>query len=201
MSVQRHRRFAGETSVREREDGAMLPLVLFLAFLLMPVVEIYVIIQVGALIGGWQTAVLLLVESLLGAWIVRREGNRAWRSLRETFGRGAMPDRELADAALVLVGGALLLTPGFVTDVFGFLFVLPFTRPLVRRLLAAYAARRVRLAERRMESMFVSGGMFPPGGAMREDGGAAREDGGAAREDGGAQVIQGKVIRDDPGGR
>jgi UPF0716 protein FxsA len=174
----------------------MLPLALFLAFLLMPVLEIYVIIQVGALIGGWQTAALLLAESMLGAWIVRHEGRRAWRSLRETFGRGAVPDRELADAALVLVGGVLLLTPGFITDVFGFLFVLPFTRPVVRRLLTAYAARRVKLAERRMGPMFSAGGGFPPG--MVFPPGA---DGRADRDEDGAQVIQGKVIREDPAGR
>src|SRR5690242_13654711 len=126
----------------------MLPAVLFLAFLLLPVLEIYVIIQVGELIGGWPTVALLLAESLLGAWIIRHEGRRAWRALKESFGSGGMPDRELADAGLVLVGGALLLTPGFVTDVFGFLFVLPFTRPLVRRLLSWYLGRRVSAAQR-----------------------------------------------------
>jgi UPF0716 protein FxsA len=161
----------------------MLPLVLFLAFLLLPVLEIYVIIQVGELIGGWQTAALLLAESLLGAWIMRREGKRAWRALRETFGRGTVPDRELAEAALVLVGGALLLTPGFVTDVFGFMFVLPFTRPVVRRSLTAYIARRVRLAEQRMSAM------FPPGMS-----------GPAAPEPQEGQVIQGKIIREDRAG-
>lgn len=135
----------------------MLPLALVLAFLLMPIVEIYVIIQVGQAIGAWPTVALLVAESLLGGWIVRREGRRAWRALQETLQRGVMPDRELADAALVLVGGVLLLTPGFVTDVFGFLFVLPFTRPLVRTALARYAARRVRLAGAR------AGTMFPPG--------------------------------------
>lgn len=175
----------------------MLPLALVLAFLLMPVLEIYVIIQVGALIGGWQTAALLLAESMLGAWIVRREGRRAWRSLRETFGRGSMPDRELADAALVLVGGVLLLTPGFVTDVFGFLFVLPFTRPVVRRLLAVYAARRVKIAERRMGPMFAQGGGFPPGMFPQGTGGPAAD----GRDGDDAQVIQGKVIREDPAGR
>lgn len=127
----------------------MLPLALFLGFLLLPVVEIYVIIQVGEVIGAWPTVALLLAESLLGAWIVRREGRRAWRALRETFAGGALPDRELADAALVMIGGVLLLTPGFVTDVFGFLFVLPFTRPLVRRALSGYVARRVKIAQSR----------------------------------------------------
>src|SRR2546429_5114491 len=71
----------------------MLPAVLFLAFLLLPVLEIYVIIQVGELIGGWPTVALLLAESLLGAWIIRYEGRRAWRGLEKTFRRrgGARP--------------------------------------------------------------------------------------------------------------
>jgi UPF0716 protein FxsA len=162
----------------------MLPLVLFLAFLLTPVLEIYVIIQVGQLIGGWQTAVLLLFESLLGAWIVRHEGRRAWHALQETFRRGSLPSRELFDAALVLTGGVLLLTPGFVTDVLGFMFVLPFTRPLVRRALAAYTARRVRVTERRMSAM------FPPGmGGGPDAGGASGKPTGP--------VIQGNIIRED----
>ncbi len=127
----------------------MLPLGLVLAFLAVPIVEIYVILQVGHVIGGWPTVGLLLAESLLGAWIVRREGRRAWRALRSTFEGGRLPDRELADAALVLVGGVLLLTPGFVTDFFGFLFVLPFTRPLVRRLLTLYVGRRLQAAQNR----------------------------------------------------
>ena len=125
------------------DDGSMLPLALFIAFLVVPVLEIYVIIQVGQVIGGWETVFLLLAESLLGAWIVKREGRRAWRMLRETLASGRMPERELADAALILVGGVLLLTPGFLTDIAGFLCVLPFTRPVVRRMLTAYAARKV----------------------------------------------------------
>jgi UPF0716 family protein affecting phage T7 exclusion len=135
----------------------MLPVALIIAFLLVPVVEIYVILQVGHLIGGWPTVALLLAESLLGAWIVRREGRRAWRALTGTFQAGRVPERELADAALVLVGGVLLLTPGFVTDVFGFLFVLPFTRPVVRRLLSMYVSRRVRAAQARATAAFPAG--------------------------------------------
>ncbi len=84
----------------------------FLALLLVPLLEIAVIIAVGRVIGGWPTFLLLLAESLFGAWIVRREGGRAWTALREALRSGAMPSRELADAALVLVGGTLLLTPG-----------------------------------------------------------------------------------------
>jgi UPF0716 protein FxsA len=170
----------------------MLPLLLFLSFLIMPVLEIYLIIQVGGLIGGWQTAALLLFESLLGAWIVRREGRRAWRGLSATFGRGAMPDRELADAALVLIGGALLLTPGFLTDVLGFLFVLPVTRPLVRRALLRYAARRVSLAERRMAASFPPG--FPPGAGPAEPPRASGPSGSSGQD---GPVIRGEVVRED----
>ena len=75
---------------------------------------------------------LLVLESLLGAWFVRREGSRAWAALTTALNTGRMPSRELADAALVLVGGTLLLTPGFITDVVGFFFILPLTRPLAR---------------------------------------------------------------------
>ena len=84
----------------------------------------------------WWTILLLVADGVCGAWLVKREGGRAWRRCSEALGaRRAMPATELADAALVLVGGTLLLTPGFVTDVFGLFCVLPFTRPLARRLL------------------------------------------------------------------
>ena len=85
---------------------------------------------------------LLIVESILVAWIVQRVGRRVWEALRNAVRTGSLPGRELADAALVLVGGTLLLTPGFVTDVVGFFFVLPVTRPLARRALTAVLARR-----------------------------------------------------------
>ena len=126
-----------------------MPLLLLIGvFVVVPIVEIYVIIQVGQEIGALPTLILLVVESLLGGWLVKREGRRAWRSLNDTIRSGRLPGRELADAALVLVGGTLLLTPGFVTDVFGFFFILPFTRPIARRLLLAVAARRVSVVTR-----------------------------------------------------
>jgi UPF0716 protein FxsA len=118
------------------------------ALLVVPILEIYVIIQVGQVIGGWQTILLLVVESALGAWIVKREGKRAWAALQLAFRTGRLPTRELSDAALVLVGGTLLLTPGFVSDVAGFFLVLPVTRPLARRALAWMVARRVQRVRR-----------------------------------------------------
>ncbi|MEV0804442.1 FxsA family protein [Kribbella sp. NPDC050281] len=120
-----------------------MPWLVALALLVVPIVEIFVIIQIGQVIGGWPTVGLLLVESALGAWIIKREGRRAWNALQSALQTGKMPGRELSDAALVLVGGTLLLTPGFVTDIFGFFFVLPFTRPLARRGMHAFLGRRV----------------------------------------------------------
>ncbi|NUP62044.1 MAG: FxsA family protein, partial [Nonomuraea sp.] len=133
-------------------------LLLFLAFLVVPVLEIWLLIQVGSVIGGWPTVGLLIADSLLGAWLVRREGRRAWRRLQDSLREGRMPDRELADGGLVLVGGALLLTPGFVTDIFGFACVLPFTRPLMRRLGAWFFDRRVKS----MAAASPYANLFPP---------------------------------------
>ncbi len=115
---------------------------LLVLFLVVPIVEIYVIVQVGQQIGALPTIALLLVESAIGAWLVKHEGRRAWQALRAAVGTGRLPSAELADAALVLVGGTLLLTPGFVTDVFGFFLILPMTRPLARRALGWFVARR-----------------------------------------------------------
>ncbi|GAA1259980.1 FxsA family protein [Oryzihumus leptocrescens] len=119
--------------------------VVFVLLVVVPIAEISVIVAVGKAIGGWQTFFLLLVESALGAWLVRREGSKTWQALRVALQTGRMPSRELTDAALVLVGGTLLLTPGFLTDIAGFFFVLPVTRPVARRLMErAVAARLLR---------------------------------------------------------
>jgi UPF0716 protein FxsA len=118
-------------------------LALFVAFIVVPLIEIYVLIQVGQVIGPWWTILLLILDSLFGTWLIRREGGRAWLALRVALESGRMPARELADGALILVGGTLMLTPGFVTDAFGILLILPFTRPVARRLLTQLVSRRL----------------------------------------------------------
>lgn len=127
---------------RRRSGGWILPLLLT-AMVALPFLEIYVLIQVGQVIGVWWTLGILVGEALLGAWLMRREGARAWKALNEAFASGKMPTGELADTALILVGGVLLVMPGFVSDVFGLLFLLPFTRPLARKVLAFFVARRM----------------------------------------------------------
>ena len=116
---------------------------LFVAFVVVPLVEIYVLIQVGQVIGPWWTILLLVLDSLLGSWLIKREGGRAWQGLRTALQTGRMPARELADGALILVGGTLMLSPGFVTDALGILLILPFTRPVARRLLTRVVAQRL----------------------------------------------------------
>jgi UPF0716 protein FxsA len=164
---------------------------LAVALLVLPILEIYVIIQVGQVIGAWQTVALLVFESALGAWIVKREGRRAWYALNEAFRSGRMPGRELADAALVLVGGTLLLTPGFVTDVFGFFFVLPFTRPIARRALSAAVSRRVQHSV-----AHLGGDRFGPygGSAPRWGSGDTRRTG---RGDDDSRIVPGEVVDDE----
>lgn len=114
-----------------------------LGFLLVPIAEIFVLIQVGQAIGPWWTVLLLVAMSVLGAWLVRREFRNTWTALQSALRSGRLPSSELADAGLVVVGGTLLLTPGFLTDVVGLAMLLPLTRPLFRRMLLALLTRRM----------------------------------------------------------
>ena len=119
--------------------------VLALGFLLVPIAEILVLIQVGQVIGAWWTVLLLVAMSVLGSWLVRREFRTTWRALQDALRSGRVPSGELADAGMVVVGGTLLLTPGFLTDIVGFAMLLPLTRPVFRRALLALVARRIQV--------------------------------------------------------
>lgn len=152
---------------------------LFIAFIVVPIVEIYVLIQVGHVIGPWWTILLLVADSILGSWLIKSQGARAWRALRAALDSGRMPAKELADGALILVGGTLMLTPGFVSDVFGILLILPVTRPVFRRLLAAIVTNR-------LLGVGVGGvGSAGPGNARRPGRGPE------------GPVVQGEVIDED----
>jgi UPF0716 protein FxsA len=111
--------------------------------IVVPLVEIYVLIQVGQVIGPLWTILLLILDSILGSWLIGREGRRAWRALREALDSRRMPAKELADGGLILIGGTMMLTPGFVTDAFGILLILPFTRPFFRRVLSGIVTRQL----------------------------------------------------------
>ena len=109
----------------------MAPL-LVIIFIVMPIVELAVLIQVGQAIGVLNTIGLLLLVSFVGAWLVKREGMGVWRRFRQQVETGHVPGKELADGVMILFAGALLMTPGFVTDVLGILLLLPPVRAFLR---------------------------------------------------------------------
>jgi UPF0716 protein FxsA len=111
------------------------------AFVLVSVAEVWLLTVVGVRIGILPTLLILVAEAALGAWLMRREGSKAWRALVDAYSTGRMPSGQLADAALVLVGGIMLILPGFFTDVIGLVFLLPWTRPFARRLIGFVIAR------------------------------------------------------------
>ena len=114
----------------------MFPLLVVL-FLLLPLAELWVIVQAADSFGIATTILLLLTVSLVGAWLLKQQGWSALRRAQSTLSAGSLPTTELVDGALIVLGGALLLTPGFLTDGVGFLLLLPPSRAVVRKVLAS----------------------------------------------------------------
>jgi UPF0716 protein FxsA len=121
------------------------PLLLILIFIVVPIAELYVIIKVGELIGVVPTLLILLADALLGSLLLRQQGRAAWRRFNQALAERRFPGREVADGLLITVGGTLLVTPGFISDVFGLTLLLPPTRALVRRMLWMLIGRRFRV--------------------------------------------------------
>ena len=118
-------------------------LLLIVLFIIVPIAELALLIQVGSWIGFWPTLALLVLDAVLGSMLMRSQGRAAWRRFNVAIEEGRAPAREALDGVLVIFGGVLLLTPGFITDIFGFLFLFPPTRVLVRRLLVRRATLRM----------------------------------------------------------
>ena len=115
-------------------------LVLVLLFIIVPIAELALLIQVGQLIGVWWTILLLIADAMLGLVAAAGAGPGRVAALQRGAGRtGRLPHREVIDGVLIIFGGALLLTPGFITDIFGLLFLIPPTRALMRRVLVRAA--------------------------------------------------------------
>jgi UPF0716 protein FxsA len=120
------------------------PLVLLAALLVaIPILEVWLLVKVGQQLGLLPTVLILIAEAIIGALLMRHEGSRAWKALNDAFTQGKVPTGELADAALILVGGILLMLPGFLTDIIGFVFLLRWTRPVARKIIAFFVARRI----------------------------------------------------------
>jgi UPF0716 protein FxsA len=118
---------------------------LVLVFVALPIAELYVLVQVAGGIGILNTIGLLIVVSVVGAWLSKREGLGVLRRIRLALDRYELPGREVVDGALILFAGALLMTPGFISDCLGILLLLPPTRAVVRGVVIRSLGRRVEL--------------------------------------------------------
>ena len=116
---------------------------LVVLFAVVPVIEIYLIIKAGQLIGPLPTVLLLLVISLAGAWLVRSQGFMILRRIQSELAEGRLPAAELLDGAMILAGGVLLLTPGFFTDLLGLFFLIPFTRRVIKQTVRSWLQGRL----------------------------------------------------------
>ena len=125
-----------------------MPLLLVALFIVVPLVELYVIIQIGQAIGLIPTLFLLVLDSVVGAALLRSQGRAAWIRFNRALTEGRMPAKEVLDGVLIIFGGALLLTPGFLTDVFGLILLVPPTRAIVRGLMRRMAIGRLAMGPR-----------------------------------------------------
>jgi len=139
-------------------------ILLVVLFVVVPIAELAVIIVVGQHIGVLWTVVLLLASAVIGSWLLRREGRRTWRALQEALAAGRVPTREVADGALVIVGAALMVAPGFITDVVGMLCLIPPTRAMLRRVLATATVRRLLIGRLRSRSAAAGPRQAPEAG-------------------------------------
>ncbi len=105
---------------------------LILLFTLLPAIELYLLIKIGSFIGAGTTILIIISTGIIGAYLARLQGFYILRKIQDNLNQGNMPSEELLDGAMVLTGGILLLTPGFITDTFGFLLLIPFTRGLIK---------------------------------------------------------------------
>ena len=156
---------------------------LILLFLLTPAIELGLLIQVDKLIGFWPTIGLILVTGMAGSYLARREGVSTWKHLNRRLTQGDLPGKELVDGVIILVAGALLITPGVLTDVIGFMGLLPPTRYVIRQFVMKRIQKKVESGAIQMQfGMFggsMSGSASPgPGSwdAPRSGGDGATED-------------------------
>lgn len=126
---------------------------LFLLFVIMPIVEIAVLIKVGGAIGGWTTIGIVILTAVVGTAMLRQQGLATLNKAQSRMQSGEMPAQQLLEGLLLLIGGVLLLTPGFITDFFGFCTLIPISREFLAR----------QLASRSMANMnvFVGGSINP----------------------------------------
>ena len=140
---------------------------LFALFVIVPVLDLVVLVWAGERIGFWPTVALILLTALVGSWLSKREGLAAWQAVQRKLATGGIPGPELIDGLLILVSGALLLTPGFLTDIAGLLGLIPFTRAFARKALRARFQRAIETGQVRVMSGASFGASPFPGAPFR----------------------------------
>jgi UPF0716 protein FxsA len=147
---------------------------LVILFIVLPIAEIYVIIQVGQLIGVWPTVALLVLDAVGGSMLLKHQGRGAWRRFNEALAQRRFPGREVVDGVLIVIGGTLLVTPGFITDIVGLFFLIPPTRALARAVLRRFTIGRIAVVGSAGSGW---GGSFGggPGSGPRPDGRPLRD--------------------------
>ena len=152
---------------------------LFVLLIVAPLVELYVIIQVAGVIGGWQTIAVLVIESAIGAWLLKRQGLSTLNKISQAVNEARVPGKELVDGLLIIVAGSLMLAPGFIGDVIGYLLLIPPTRAPVRAVLMK------RFADGKHGRFFAATASGPGGarfvGTFRAGGGSVFDTTGSAR--------------------
>ncbi len=156
---------------------------LVLLFVVVPIIELFVIIQVGEAIGVLPTIALLVADSILGSMLMRSQGRVAWARFNAALAEGRIPHREVLDGALVIFGGALLLTPGFISDVLGIILLLPPTRALARALVARRLLPRIVISRFGAPAAAAAAAGRAPGGRRRGPGAGADVEGTATEVD------------------
>lgn len=142
---------------------------LILLFLLTPAIELGLLIQVDQLIGFGPTIGLIIATGLAGSYLARREGLATWRHLNKRLSAGELPGTELADGVIILVAGALLITPGVLTDVIGFLGLLPPSRTLIRKALMKRLKSKMEDGSMQVQFGAFGGAASPPPGPSTSD--------------------------------
>lgn len=117
---------------------------LLLLFIIVPIVEIYVLIEIGRKIGTWPTIGIIILTGILGAYLVKSQGFLILRKIQNDLNEGILPGDSLIQGAIILAGGILLITPGFITDTIGFVFLIPTGREVVKKYLLKWLKGKIR---------------------------------------------------------
>jgi UPF0716 protein FxsA len=134
---------------------------LFLLFTLVPFIEVYILIRVGSHIGFWETVCIVIMTGMIGAWLARQQGSHLFRKLLQDIQQGRLPADTILDGVLVLIGSVLLITPGFITDIFGIGLIFPPTRLVVRKILQKRITAKIKHGMSKMKSGAVHDDAHP----------------------------------------